>query len=457
MVLPKLIADVLRQGNARNVIRNETATNLQTTQQNSKAGRDRSISVKRKNNEDNAVNYGNTRSFASIVTGAGRQTTETISQESIKQLEGNLETIHKLQAELKTGIGTEKNEEEALAYMTKLIETIHLLTKSQETILTEFKKMNESKKPEIIEIETPQAGFWEPAYNATSKRQCLGQGDSGVSQHSQPLFSSNMGGQARSFAEAMSGPVQKPPEDEKTRKLNKFRAAVEESERSTLLVNLNLGKTKVINPETISTNVSLALSKMAAKAEGKQGDVPSNEAIEALDDIISVTKDMRFYGKVTRSVRNARDPTINGSYCTIPVKYEFPDRDTRFYAEEIFRNTCKAQVSTPYPMILREAIRQIIETVKEDHPDNLVKVLVDTRRMVFKVSRRPRGEDWIKLPKVIDIPVECQEIDAREVPTGFQVTWPSSPTRQSRKDRHEDAENRSRSPEPRTGDQKDPG
>jgi len=200
---------------------------------------------------------------------------------------------------------------------------------------------------------------------------------------------------------------------------------------------LNLGKTKIINEETISTNITSALIEMAALAEGKTSGIPSNEAAEKLDDIFSVIKKMKLMGKTTRSVRSRKDVSINGSYCTIPVKYEFQDVGTKIYAEEVLRSTCKAQCSTPYPTILREAIRQIIEDQKEEHPDNLIRVRVDTKKMAFKIARRPRGGSWINSTKTVKIPEDCLDVDSRNIPENFRIEWPSSPSRQSRKDSHE--------------------
>jgi len=147
---------------------------------------------------------------------------------------------------------------------------------------------------------------------------------------------------------------------------------------------------------------------MAAKVENPNSTIPSNDAIDAIDDVISTAKKMSFIGKATRSVRNSKDKSLNGAYMTIPVKYEFADRGTKFFCDEVLRKTCNAQLTVPYPAILREGIKQIVEKYKGDFPDYLIKVLVDTRRMQFKVSRRlTKDSEWIKIPDRIPIPDSC--------------------------------------------------
>jgi len=227
---------------------------------------------------------------------------------------------------------------------------------------------------------------------------------------------------------------QKNQQTEAQKRKAAFKKAVEEAERSTLILNLNLGRARIVNPDTISTNVTKALIAMAAAVEGEESGVPSNASIEAVDDIISVAKKMTLVGKFTKSVRNTKDKSLNGSYCTLPVKYEFADKGTKFFADEVLRRVCKAQLSIPYPTILREAIRQIVEEKKKDYPDHLIKVLVDTRRMEFRVSRRlTKDSELIRFPGAIPIPEECLDVVSRQIPDGFEVRIPGN-TRHSRKD-----------------------
>ena len=138
--------------------------------------------------------------------------------------------------------------------------------------------------------------------------------------------------------------------------LRAFRDAVKDAEKSTLLFNLNMGKVHIMNKETISKKATLALTSMAAKTEGKLSSTPSEEAITAIDDVLSMTTGMAFFGNSTKSYSNPKDKE-SGAFCTIPVKYEFKDKDTRIRAETALRSRCKVSCGTPYPVILREYIK----------------------------------------------------------------------------------------------------
>ena len=56
--------------------------------------------------------------------------------------------------------------------------------------------------------------------------------------------------------------------------LRRFKEAVKDAERSTLIFNLDMGQVPIMNQETISKKATLALASMAAKIEGKLTSTP---------------------------------------------------------------------------------------------------------------------------------------------------------------------------------------
>jgi hypothetical protein len=177
----------------------------------------------------------------------------------------------------------------------------------------------------------------------------------------------------------------------------------------------------------MSTRATLALAAMAAEVEKRPGTVPSDDTVAGIDDILSVAQDIEFYGKKTKTYNNPKD-SKSGAFCTLPVRYEFLDKQTRIEAETYLRQKCGINCSTPYPIILRECIRQVIDKVKSDFPDNQVKVAVDTKKMCLRVARRCTVEGaanyskkWNSYEKLIPLPNEVLNIDTRKVPEGFKL------------------------------------
>jgi hypothetical protein len=183
-----------------------------------------------------------------------------------------------------------------------------------------------------------------------------------------------------------------------------------------------------MNRDSMSTKATLALAAMAAEKENVAGVVPKDDTVATIDDILSIATNIEFYGKKTKTYRNPKDEK-SGSYCTVPVRYEFADKDTRIEAETFFRSACGVNCATPYPPILRECMKQCIDKVKADYPDNQVKVAVDTKRFCLKVARRctVEGPDyskkWNSYEKTIPLPKEALDVEARKVPEGFKIEF----------------------------------
>jgi hypothetical protein len=128
---------------------------------------------------------------------------------------------------------------------------------------------------------------------------------------------------------------------------------------------------------------------------------------------------MDFYGSNTKQYTGNTDKP----FCTVPVRYQFKDRDVRTFAEKTLRDTCGVQCSTPYPTIVREAIKQVVAHVKKSHPDEYVKVNVLTKEFSLKVARRPKGKDeeWTYYSKNVPLPELALDVNCRKVPEGFRL------------------------------------
>jgi hypothetical protein len=213
----------------------------------------------------------------------------------------------------------------------------------------------------------------------------------------------------------------KPVETEEEAKKRKFGEAIRDAERSTLCFNLDMGNVPIMNKNTISEKASMALTKMAATSEGKGSLVPSNDAITAIDDVISLVTNMEFFGSTTKQYQGKG----SSGFCTVPVKYQFKDKDQRLYAEKTLREKCNVKCSTPYPAIVRECMKQVVDHVRISHPSDFVRVSVVTKEFALKVSRRGQGKNlkWVDYPALLPLPMEAWDTTAKKVPEGMRMFY----------------------------------
>jgi hypothetical protein len=74
---------------------------------------------------------------------------------------------------------------------------------------------------------------------------------------------------------------------------------------------------------------------------------------------------------------------------------------------------------------VRECIKQVIDHVRDTHPQDFVKVSVVTKDFSLKVSRRPPGKDlkWITYPDLLRLPDEALDVGAKKVPEGLRMFY----------------------------------
>ena len=114
-----------------------------------------------------------------------------------------------------------------------------------------------------------------------------------------------------------------------TPSVQRFRDLVAHAEKSTVIFNLDMGRVPVINRNTMCAKATTAITAMAAAAEDRPANNPSRDTVDIIDDALSVADNVSFFGSTTKSVKGNSDKS--GAYCTIPVCYTFPDKETRVW------------------------------------------------------------------------------------------------------------------------------
>ena len=208
-------------------------------------------------------------------------------------------------------------------------------------------------------------------------------------------------GRTNSFRNTAKVPVPELAPEEMARR--KVKQVLREAEKKSLLFNLDLGTAPTMNKDTLSRKVTMALIGKAS--EGKH-DYHIGDAEDVIDDILSCTK-LEFLGSTTRKFYNNRDKKDprNGKMCTLPVRMDFKDRDTRIQAEINMRQICQVSCSTPYPKRLRTMLSELVVRGKLDSPENFIRTRVNIDKLTIDAQAKVKGT-WVDLGLQRDIPLD---------------------------------------------------
>ena len=126
-----------------------------------------------------------------------------------------------------------------------------------------------------------------------------------------------------------------------------------------------------------------------------------------IDDTLSCSQ-LEFLGSGTRKFYNNRDNTDkrNGKMCTVPVRMDFKNKETRVQAETTLRSICKVNCSIPYPRKLRTMISEIISSGKRLREGLFIKVKVDIDNLKLSAAARtPTGWENLDLDRTIPLDI----------------------------------------------------
>ena len=143
--------------------------------------------------------------------------------------------------------------------------------------------------------------------------------------------------------------------------------------------------------------------------KGSEKDWALSDASEMIDDALSCSQ-LEFLGSGTRKFYNNRDKTDkrNGKMCTVPVRMDFKNKETRIQAENTLRSICKVKCSIPYPRKLRTLINETIAEGKKRMDKCFIKVKVDIDNLKLSASART-DQGWTNLELDQNIPLDILE------------------------------------------------
>jgi hypothetical protein len=206
----------------------------------------------------------------------------------------------------------------------------------------------------------------------------------------------------------------------------KVKTAIRDAEKKTLIFNLDLGKAPTMNKDTLSRKVTLALN---TKVQAGEHDYDIKDAEEVLDDLLSCSK-LEFLGGSTKPFFNKRNinDDRNNTFCTVPVRLDFKDRESRIQAETNLRKICKVSCAVPYPKKLRAILDNLVTQGKKLAPGCFIRTRVNVDNLSIEVHAKTK-DGWKDLHLKTCIPTDiCDTVStvnptsAVSVVEGMQVS-----------------------------------
>jgi hypothetical protein len=199
---------------------------------------------------------------------------------------------------------------------------------------------------------------------------------------------------AASFASVVAGPAanaapSRPRVEPGTAEL---RAALTRADKTVVVFDADLGRLLVANRATLNGNFAAGLKAATVKvAEEGGGDV--NEGIRVVNNALSCADDLEFVGQTSSQKIDKRDPAnpVTLSFCTMPVKLEFQNRNNRIHFRKTLRKHCNLKATMSLPTIIRKYQTLFLNALRERYRDKIVMVRPDVRSLSLVAFQKEDG------------------------------------------------------------------
>jgi hypothetical protein len=179
-----------------------------------------------------------------------------------------------------------------------------------------------------------------------------------------------------------------------------LRAALAAAEKSAVVFDVDLGPVPVSNRGTLNAAFAGGLKSAALKVAGETGD-EIGESIRVVNDALSNADNVEFLGQSSSARIDKRDPMnpITSPFCSMPVKLDFPDKNTRIHFERTLRQNCKQKAQMSLPNKIWKYQTAYRTALKEKYPGKVVMVRVDTAAMSLVAHTKDEGDvTWTRCP-----------------------------------------------------------
>jgi hypothetical protein len=185
-----------------------------------------------------------------------------------------------------------------------------------------------------------------------------------------------------------------------------LKAALVAADKTAVIFDADLGPSPVANRVALNNALAAGLKAATQKVADEKG-TDIAEGIRVVNDALSCADNVEFLGQTTVRKIDKSDPSnpIPMPFCTMPVKLDFPDRNTRIHFERTVRKHCDLKASISLPAPIRKYQGMYLQAMKERHRGKFVMVRPDTASLGLITFVKEEGDrSWTRCPGYHPIP-----------------------------------------------------
>jgi hypothetical protein len=185
-----------------------------------------------------------------------------------------------------------------------------------------------------------------------------------------------------------------------------LKAALATAEKTAVVFDADLGRVPVANRSTLNGAFAAGLKAATMKVADESGG-DANESIRVVNDALSCVDNLDFVGQTSARKIDKSDPAnpIPLPFCTMPVRLDFPDRNTRIHFEKTLRKHCGLKATMSLPFQIRKYQSLFLNALRGRYAGRAISARPDTSTMSFVAfMKKEDGSGWARCRESLPIP-----------------------------------------------------
>jgi hypothetical protein len=185
-----------------------------------------------------------------------------------------------------------------------------------------------------------------------------------------------------------------------------LKAALVAAEKTAVVFDANLGTSPVANRTALNGAFSNGLKAATMKVAEDRGE-DANESIRVVNDALSCADNLEFVGQTTARKIDKSDPANPKTlpFCTMPVRLDFPDRNTRIHFEKTLRKHCGMKATISLPFKIRKYQSLFLDAMRNRYNGRVITARPDTSTLsMVAFMKNESGGGWSRCRETVPIP-----------------------------------------------------
>jgi len=207
-----------------------------------------------------------------------------------------------------------------------------------------------------------------------------------------------------SAARRLANPPAAPPPPPKPGK-RELIDALERADKESVMFGANLGAAGLAHRGSLNANLTADLQRrVVGRGDGKPEQVVQ-ESLRIVEDALSCVENLDFMGPRSQPYVNQREGAT-GSFCSMPVRLTFLDRDSRINFERSIREHTGLRAVQSLPKSVRDEMAVFRKAMETRYPGKIIMTRPNVRSLKFTAFMKEDGDKkWDECMETHDIPL----------------------------------------------------